>query len=128
MKILEKLKIKVKDLKNEITAIYYAYQHPKTPVLPKIIILFTLGYALSPIDLIPDFIPVLGVVDDLLILPVLIALSIKLIPYEIMEESRKRAEIQPLQLKKNWVFAIGFILIWIALLMSIILYYQYMKN
>ncbi|WP_299977368.1 YkvA family protein [Desulfobacula sp.] len=120
MKILEELKIKVKNLKKEITAIYYAYQHPKTTVLPKIIILFTLGYALSPIDLIPDFIPVLGYLDDLLILPVLIALSIKLIPHEIMEESRKKAENQPLQLKKNWVFAIVFIIIWIALFMFLI--------
>ena len=78
MKILEKLKIKAKNLKNEMTAIYYAYQDPKVTLLPRIIILFTLGYALSPIDLIPDFIPVLGYVDDLLILPVLILLSIKL--------------------------------------------------
>ncbi|MBU0463762.1 MAG: DUF1232 domain-containing protein [Proteobacteria bacterium] len=92
------------------------------PVLPKIIILFTLGYALSPIDLIPDFIPIFGYLDDLLILPVLITLSIKLIPHEIMEESRKKAENQPLQLKKNWFFAIVFVLIWITLLISIVLY------
>jgi len=105
LKLLEKLKIKVKNLKKEITALYYAYQHPKTSVLPKIIILFTLGYALSPIDLIPDFIPILGYLDDLLILPVLITLSIKLIPQEIMEESKEKAENQPLQLKK-----IGFLL------------------
>ncbi|MBW2739884.1 MAG: DUF1232 domain-containing protein [Deltaproteobacteria bacterium] len=120
MKLLEKLKIKVKNLKKEITALYYAYQHPKTSVLPKIIILFTLGYALSPIDLIPDFIPILGYLDDLLILPVLITLSIKLIPQEIMEESREKAENQPLQLKKNWIFALVFILIWIALFMFLI--------
>jgi len=127
LKTLEKLKLKVKKLKNEIIAIYYAYQHPKTPVLPKIIILFTLGYALSPIDLIPDFIPILGYVDDLLILPVLILLSIKLIPPEIMKESRSKAAVQPLRLKKNWIFAIGFIFIWITLLISIVLYY-YLKN
>jgi len=120
LKLLEKLKIKVKNLKKEITALYYAYQHPKTSVLPKIIILFTLGYALSPIDLIPDFIPILGYLDDLLILPVLITLSIKLIPQEIMEESREKAENQPLQLKKNWIFALVFILIWIALFMFLI--------
>jgi uncharacterized membrane protein YkvA (DUF1232 family) len=128
LKILETLKTKVKKLKNEIIVIYYAYQHPKTPVLPKVIILFTLGYVLSPIDLIPDFIPILGYVDDLIILPVLILLSIKLIPHEIMKESRKKAETQPVRLKKNWVFAFGFILIWIALLLFIILYYQYLKN
>ncbi len=122
MKLLEKLKIKVKNLKKEIIALYYAYRHPRMPVLPKIIILFTIGYALSPIDLIPDFIPILGYLDDLLILPVLITLSIKLIPHEIMEESRKKAENQPLQLKKNWFFAIVFVLIWIIVLISIVLY------
>ena len=122
MKLLEKLKIKVKNLKKEIIALYYAYRHPRMPVLPKIIILFTIGYALSPIDLIPDFIPILGYLDDLLILPVLITLSIKLIPHEIMEESRRKAENQPLQLKKNWFFAIVFVLIWIIVLISIVLY------
>lgn len=120
LKILEKIKSKVKKLKKEITAIYYAYQHPKITVLPKIIILFTIGYALSPIDLIPDFIPILGYLDDLLILPLLLTLSIKLIPHEIMEESRKKAENQPLQLKKNWLFATVFIIIWIALLLFLI--------
>ncbi len=109
-------------------AIYYAHQHPKITVLPKMIILFTLGYALSPIDLIPDFIPVLGYVDDLLILPALIMLSIKLIPHEIMEESRKKAENQPLRLKKNWFFAVGFISIWIVLLTAFVIYYQYGQN
>ncbi len=128
MKKLEKLKIKVKNLKKEILAIYYAYHHPGTPLLSKVLILFTLGYALSPIDLIPDFIPILGYVDDLLILPLLIILSIKLIPREIMEESRGKAETQPLRLKKNWVFAMGFILIWITLLLYVLVYYKYLNN
>jgi len=122
LKLLEKLKIKAKNLKTEIIVLYYAYRHPRMPVLPKIIILFTVGYALSPIDLIPDFIPILGYLDDLLILPVLITLSIKLIPHEIMEESRKKAENKPFQLKKNWFFAIVFVLIWITVLMSIVVY------
>jgi len=125
LKILEKLNIKVKKLKKEIIALYYAYKHPKTPVLPKLIIWFTLGYALSPFDLIPDFIPILGYLDDFLILPVLITLSIKLIPHEIMEESRKKAENQPLQLNKNWFFAILFIIIWIAAVTAIVVYYHF---
>jgi uncharacterized membrane protein YkvA (DUF1232 family) len=126
LKIIEKLKIKVENLKKEIMAIYYAYQHPKLGVLPKIIILFTIGYALSPIDLIPDFIPVLGYLDDLLILPVLIMFSIKLIPHEIMEESREKAENQPLRLKKNWFFALGFIFIWI--LVAAFFLWQFVKK
>ena len=120
MRILELLKAKSKRLKHEMAAIYYAYQHPKVGRLPKIIMLFTLGYALSPIDLIPDFIPILGYVDDLIILPALITLSIKLIPQDVLEEARNKAEQEPLRLKKNWLFAVIFILIWILLLTAII--------
>jgi uncharacterized membrane protein YkvA (DUF1232 family) len=114
------LKNKADILKKEITAVYYAYQNPKIKLLPKIIIIFTIAYALSPIDLIPDFIPVLGYLDDIIIIPALISLSIKLIPKEIMEESRKKAEIEPVKLKKNWFFAVIFIVIWISVLAFII--------
>lgn len=116
MKIIEVLKIKAKILKKEINVIYYAYQHPELSILPKILIIFTLGYALSPIDLIPDFIPVLGYLDDLIILPILISLSIKLIPEKIMTESRIKAEKDPFKLKNNWFFGILFILIWMIIL------------
>lgn len=115
MKIIQTLEKKVKQLKKEMTAIYYAYQHPEMTLLPKCIILFTLGYALSPIDLIPDFIPVLGYLDDLIILPALLVLSIRLIPADIMAESRKKAETVPLQLKKNRFFAALFVCLWTAL-------------
>ena len=121
MKIFEDLKAKAKALKKEITAIYYAYQNPNTAIITKIIIILTLGYALSPIDLIPDFIPILGYLDDLIIIPALISLSIKLIPKEIIEESRKKAENEPLNLNKNWFFAIIFVIIWVILLTAIML-------
>lgn len=121
MKLIEKFKIKAKILKKEIISLYYAYQNPQVNLLPKIIIIFTLGYALSPIDLIPDFIPIIGYLDDLIIIPALISLSIAFIPKEIMEESRKKAENQTLELKKNWFFAVIFILIWILLLTVIAL-------
>jgi len=120
MKIFETLKMKSKHLKKEITAIYYAYQHSKVTRFPKAVMLFTLGYALSPIDLIPDFIPILGYVDDLLILPALISLSIKLIPQDVLAESRKKAEQEPLRLKENRLFAALFILIWILALIGLI--------
>ena len=116
MKIVEEMKKRTDSLKNEITAIYYAYQNPKIRLLPKVMIIITLGYALSPIDLIPDFIPILGYLDDLIIIPTLITFSIKLIPEEIMAESRKKARQEPVQLKKNWFFAILFILTWIILI------------
>jgi len=119
-KIIKNLKLKSKSLKKEIITIYYVYKNPKTKLLPKIIIILTLGYALSPIDLIPDFIPVIGHFDDLLIIPALIYLSIKLIPKDVMEESRKKAEKEPIKLKNNWIFALFFIFIWVVLLTAII--------
>lgn len=64
-------------------ALYYATHHPGTPFFSKIIPFLVLAYALSPIDLIPDFIPVVGLLDDLLLLPVLMWLAIKLIPSEV---------------------------------------------
>jgi len=120
-KMLESLKARARSLKKESTAIYFAYQDPRMPLAAKIVVLITLGYLLSPIDLIPDFIPVIGYLDDLLIVPALIALSLRLIPGDIMENARKRAESEPLQLKKNWFFAALFILVWIVLLIGVLL-------
>lgn len=120
MKTLIKMKEKTKKLKSEVTAIYYVYQNPNTKLLPKIIIIITIGYALSPIDLIPDFIPVLGYLDDLVIIPVLITLSIKLIPNDIMIEARQKALQEPIKLKKNWILGSLFILIWIIIITVII--------
>ena len=118
---MQRLKDRARGLKAEIAAIYYAYRDPRMPVPARIVILITLGYSLSPIDLIPDFIPVIGYLDDLLIVPALIALSLRLIPGDIMENARKRAESEPLQLKKNWFFAALFILVWIVLLIGVLL-------
>ena len=121
MKITNGLKSKAKSLKKESTALYYAYKNPRMPLLPKMIAVFTLGYALSPIDLIPDFIPVIGYLDDLLILPALISLSIKLIPKEIMEEAREKAEAEPPALKKNLIFGVLFVILWAAAFGAVIL-------
>jgi uncharacterized membrane protein YkvA (DUF1232 family) len=119
---IDSLKDKARKLKIEITTLYYAYQDPKLGLLPKIIILFTLGYALSPIDLIPDFVPVLGYLDDLVIVPALISLSIKLIPEEILASAREKAIKEPIKLKKNnWFFALLFISIWVILIVVIVL-------
>ena len=83
-------------------------------------------YALSPIDLIPDFIPVLGYLDDLVLLPVLIVITMKLIPAHVLERCRKQSEGMWKESKpKKWVYAIPIILIWlviIALLIKAILF------
>ena len=85
------------------------------PLLPKIIVLIAAGYALSPIDLIPDFIPVLGYVDDIIILPALIALAVKVIPPEIMNECRIKAGENNFILKKNMAAAVIIVVIWILI-------------
>jgi len=81
-----KLKEKIKELKTKVSALYLALKRKDTPIPAKIAAAITVGYALSPIDLIPDFIPILGYMDDIILLPLLMAISIKLIPKKIMEE------------------------------------------
>lgn len=117
---LKRLRDRAGLARKEILALYHAYRHPDIPLLPRIIIFITLAYALSPVDLIPDFIPVLGYLDDLIIIPALISLSIRLIPEQIMVESRARAEQGEVALKKNWLFALLFIFIWIIIAISIL--------
>jgi uncharacterized membrane protein YkvA (DUF1232 family) len=116
MKLIDRLKAKAKTLKKEITVLYYAYRNPRTSILPKIIIVIALGYALSPIDLIPDFIPIIGYLDDLIVIPALIALALKLIPEDIIERARIKADEEPLRLKSNWLAAVIIIIIWIVVL------------
>lgn len=111
-----RLKAKASKIKKELVAVYYAYQNPRLPLLPKIIIAIALGYALSPIDLIPDFIPVLGFIDDVLIVPGLISLGTKMIPPDIMTDARKRAEREPLNLKKSWKAAAVLTAVWLIIL------------
>jgi len=121
MKRIKYLKEQARKLKSEVTTIYYAYKNPKTRLLPKIIIFITLGYILSPVDLIPDFIPFLGYLDDILIVPTLITLSVKLIPKDIMDESKEKALKEPVRLKDNWLFGLIFISVWILLLTFIVI-------
>jgi uncharacterized membrane protein YkvA (DUF1232 family) len=117
---IRQLKLKAKELKKEIFSLYYAYQNPELPLLPKLVIICTVAYALGPIDLIPDFIPVLGYLDDLIILPLMISLSIKLIPAEIMEASRKKTEENDQNLKPNKYVGTVIIIIWIIILIVLI--------
>jgi uncharacterized membrane protein YkvA (DUF1232 family) len=89
--MLDKLKSRARLLKIETTAIYLAARDPRTPWYAKVIAMGTVAYALSPLDLIPDFVPVLGYLDDLFIVPGGIALALKLIPPRVMEEAREKA-------------------------------------
>lgn len=117
MKFLNNLKQKAKALKNEIIALSLSFKHKKTPWQAKMMIGLTISYALSPIDLIPDFIPVIGHLDDLIILPFMILISIKMIPAEVMEECRKRA-VEGIRLNKKigLYTAVVIILLWTVII------------
>jgi uncharacterized membrane protein YkvA (DUF1232 family) len=91
MQLLARFKGRVRDLKSECIALYFAGRHPQTPWYAKLLVAAVVAYALSPIDLIPDFVPVLGLMDDLIILPLGIALAIELVPSSVMAECRARA-------------------------------------
>lgn len=120
MKRLNKLRERAERLKNEILALSLALRDRRTPLLAKVLIAISVSYALSPIDLIPDFIPILGYVDDLILLPGLIALAIKLIPKEVLAECRARAAEPALNKKAGWIAAAIILIIWIALALVII--------
>jgi len=91
MSLLDEFKRKAKALKAETFALYLAARHPLTPWYAKVLVAGIVAYAFSPIDLIPDFVPVLGYLDDLILIPIGIALALKLIPPEVMIECRSRA-------------------------------------
>lgn len=115
------LKIRAQKLKSDIPAVFIALKKKETPLIAKILACVTVAYALSPIDLIPDFIPVLGYLDDIILLPILIALTLKFIPKDLFDECRSESETLWYNGKpKKWYFAIPIILVWIILIFFII--------
>ena len=115
------LKLRAKQLKSDIPALFLALKDKRTPVLAKVFAGITVAYALSPIDLIPDFIPVLGYLDDVIILPLLVALTIKLIPKEILKEQRKQArDLWKDGKPKKWYYAIPIIIVWLLIAVLIV--------
>lgn len=111
----------VKKIKSDIPALFFALKEKETPVVAKIMAGITVAYALSPIDLIPDFIPIFGYLDDFILLPLLIALTVKLIPKAILETSRLKAEeISNKRLSKKWYYSIPVVLSWCILLVIVI--------
>ena len=119
--IISKLKLKAKELKYDLSALYLAYKRIDVPLSAKIAIIAAVGYALSPIDLIPDFIPVIGYLDDLILVPILITIAIKLIPKDILEESREQAkDLWEDGKPKKWRYAIPILIIWLLVIFIII--------
>ena len=116
-----KLKERAKKLKTDVPAVFLALKKKETPWFAKILAATVVIYALSPIDLIPDFIPILGYLDDLIILPALIALTVKLIPESVFAKCREEAEgLWSDGKPKKWYYAIPFFLIWLFVIALIL--------
>lgn len=111
---IKKLKESARQIKQELFVLIEAYKHPRVPIYVKLIAILVIGYALSPIDLIPDFIPVLGYLDDIILVPLGISLVLKLIPSHILEESREKVKNSEKVKKKNWFAGFIIICIWIS--------------
>ena len=124
MRSVKSWKEKAKQLKTDTYALYLAYKDPRVPWYAKVFIAAIVAYALSPIDLIPDFIPVLGYLDDLIIIPAGISLSLKMIPKEVLEECREKAKSETISSKSKWIVAFIIVLRWLLtayLVLNIIL-------
>ena len=119
---MSRLADRAKKLKTDIPAVFLALKEKRTPWYAKIIAAAVVVYALSPIDLIPDFIPVLGYLDDLLILPALIAWCVRCIPADVFADCRSRAEgMWGGGKPEKWYYAIPFALIWLAVIALIVI-------
>ena len=121
LRTLERWKQKSRHLKIEIYALYLAYRDPRVPWYAKAFVALVVGYAFSPIDLIPDFIPVLGYLDDLVLIPLGVAVAIKMIPEKVMDDCRIRAkEMMGKKKPINRIAAVVIICIWLMMIVMTI--------
>ncbi len=116
MKLLKILNQFAHNLKHEVLALYFAARHPQTPWYTKLLVTAVVAYAFSPVDLIPDFIPILGYLDDLILLPLGIALAIKMIPAQVFGECRMQAaKVIDSQKPSNWIAGNVILFIWLVI-------------
>ncbi|USB34974.1 YkvA family protein [Paenibacillus sp. YPG26] len=127
--MLQKLKQTAKRLKSNLIVLYLSYKDPRVKWYAKLFTLCVVAYAFSPIDLIPDFIPVLGYLDDIILVPLGILLALKMIPREVIEENTAKArEVQ--SRPKNWYTAALFIIVWVLLAgwMALYVYKEFIQR
>ena len=112
--VVSRLKTWARGIKRDVVTVYFAARDPQAPMLVRILAGLVAAYALSPIDLIPDFIPVLGYLDDLLIVPLGLLLVMRLMPEEVMMNARAKADTM-LAKPRSWLAAVCFVAIWLVL-------------
>jgi uncharacterized membrane protein YkvA (DUF1232 family) len=127
---LDSWKVRAHQLKTEIYALYLAYKDQRTPWYAKIFTALVVGYAFSPIDLIPDPIPILGYLDDLVLVPLGVFLAVKMIPAQVLEESRQKAkEVMEQGKPVNKVAAVVIVFIWIGMAVLVgVVGYRWVKG
>jgi uncharacterized membrane protein YkvA (DUF1232 family) len=113
---LDEWRQRIRSLKTEAHAVYLASKDPRVPWYAKALAACVLAYLFSPIDLIPDFIPVVGYLDDLIIVPLGLLLVIRLIPHEVMAEHREAARVAALEKRPTWIAAVVIVGVWTLLL------------
>ena len=111
---LESLKAWAGRLKTELRALYLAYGDPRVPTHARVLAIVVVAYAFSPIDLIPDAIPILGYLDDLLLVPLGIAIAVRMIPRHVLAECRERAQTLAAR-PVNRTAAVAVVSVWVAL-------------
>lgn len=112
--MLAQLKARARALKQEALAVYLAAKDPRTPWYVRALVFFVVAHTFSPIDLIPDFIPILGYLDDLLITPGGLWLAVKLIPAEVLEEARGKVATSGVERSVGFVGAGLIVAVWIV--------------
>lgn len=112
--MLASLRARAREIKQHLFVLWAAYQDPRTPWYAKLLAICVVAYAFSPIDLIPDFIPVLGLLDDVILVPLGILLVLKLIPEHVVADCRVRAEaLRQEERPQNWLAAAVIIVLWL---------------
>ncbi len=121
MPLIDQLKQTARRLKTEINVLAVVYRDPRTPWHAKAVIFLVIAYSLSPVDLIPDFVPLLGYLDDLILVPAGIALAIRLVPKEIFSDARERVANQPENAGiSGWWAAVLIIFFWICIILWVV--------
>jgi len=116
MSIRERIKKFLNKVNNAVMSIYFAYQDPRTPRYLKVISFVLIAYVFSPLDLIPDFIPILGQLDDFILIPLVVFLLIKLLPKEVYQEAKKKVETTDEREKpKMWQGIVIITAIWVLI-------------
>lgn len=122
LKVINKWQKRARGFKKDAYVLYYAYRDPRMPWYAKLFVLLVAGYAFSPVDLVPDFIPVLGYLDDLLIIPLGVTLAVRMIPAPVLEDSRRKAETR---LARKPVLRVGAVLVALFWLLVVGLFLWY---